>query len=54
MDELRGLFANLPFGGDFLGENWLLVLVCIVAAVLYFLLGRSGLPLSDLLGGFLK
>ena len=51
MDELRGLFANLPFG---IGDNWLLVLVCIVAAVLYFLLGRSGLPLSDLLGGFLK
>jgi len=54
LDGIQGLLKNLPFGADFLGSNWLLILVLIVAAVLYFWLGRSQLPLFDLLGGFFK
>jgi len=51
---LGGLFSNLPFGLDFLENNWLIALVIIVAAVVYFWLGRSELGLFDLLGGFFK
>jgi len=54
LDGIQGLLANLPFGADFLGSKWLLILVAIVAAVLYFWLGRAQFPLFDLLGGFLK
>jgi len=54
LDGIQGLLANLPFGADLFGSKWLIVLVVIAAAVLYFWLGRSQFPLFDLLGGFLK
>ena len=51
---LGGLLGGLPFGLDFLEHNWLIALVIIVAAVLYFWIGRSKHGLFDMLGGFLK
>ena len=51
---LGGLFSMLPFGADFLESNWLIVLLVIVGAVLYFVLGRQDFGISGLLGGFLK
>ena len=48
------LFSSLPFGLAFLENNWLIALLLIVAAVLYFWLGRTEHGLFDLLGGFLK
>ena len=50
----RGFLSNLPFGGDFLENNWLIVLVIAAAIFLYFLLGQQEFGISSLLGGFLK
>lgn len=51
---MDSFLANLPFGTDFLDNNWLIALVVIVGAILYFWLGRSEHGLLDLMGRFLK
>ena len=51
---MDSFLANLPFGADFLENNWLIALIVIVGAILYFWLGRSELGLFDLVGKFLK
>jgi len=50
----RGFFSSLPFGSDFLENNWLIVLLLIAGIVLYFLLGQGESGIGSLLGGFFK
>jgi len=50
----RGFFSSLPFGADFLENNWLIVLLLIAGIVLYFLLGQGDGGIGSLLGGFFK
>ena len=53
-EPARGILSALPFGGDFLEDNWLLVLIIAAAVVLYLWLGKQEFDLGSLLGGFLK